>query len=288
MTDIFGMIGKLFIGLHGSLRCLTYPLRRREMLSRRIVACVFSIGERTEQDALASVKRQSVPIHHIELIRDVAPISAASNRALDLAKDFDYLLWVDADMILADRCAERLLMLMKDDVLYALAPLEDPVFGRVGYIKLVNMAVVRSLGLRFRDVLGCDIDLCSQVRAGGKGLKPEIYTFPRYPLGIHHPTYTARELFRKCQIERKKRGNTPDMKILGNLVRSYERTGSPVLLAGILGEILPNRDPAGGESGPRSGMASWELVRDLLGRIPDTETYGFPEHHRDPTTPCAG
>jgi hypothetical protein len=103
----------------------------------------------------------------------------------------------------------------------------------------------------------------------------ETYTLSRKPLGVHHPTYTARELFRKNQIEKKKRGNKLDAERLSMLVQKHLQSPSPVLLAGILGEILPNPDISQGESEPRSGLHQWDTLNDLLGNIPEDVAFGF-------------
>jgi len=267
-------ISKLSTGVRGSLRS-SRLLSPRRPLPGSVISCVFSIGERTEQECIESIRNQTVPVSRIELIKNVAPISAASNRALELASDADLLLWVDADMILSPGCNEYLCRLMRKDTLYAVSTLMDPVFGKVGYIKLLNMHIVRRLNLRFRDTLGCDVDFCRQARELDSSIIVETYTLSRKPLGVHHPTYTARELFRKNQIEKKKRGNKIDAKRLMSLARKYLRSPSPVLIAGILGEILPNPDISQGESEPLSGLHQWDTLNDLLGNIPEDVTFGF-------------
>ena len=124
---------KVLTGMTGSLRAVSYPLCKKTLESKTIVACVFSTGEKTEEHSIASVRRQTCPIKRIEIIRNVSPISSASNRALELSSDADFILWVDADMILNQNCAKSLLRLMRPNTLYAVAPLLDPVFGNVGY-----------------------------------------------------------------------------------------------------------------------------------------------------------
>ncbi len=46
----------------------------------------------------------------------------------DRANDADFILWVDADMILFENCTQRLVTLARSDTLYSVAPLLDPVF----------------------------------------------------------------------------------------------------------------------------------------------------------------
>jgi hypothetical protein len=278
MSRTPSLISKLLVGLKGSIRSLTPPARDKGEAMNRMVACVFSIGERTENQVIESLHGQRLPLTCIELIKDVSPISAASNRALDIACDFDYLLWVDADMILYPHCTERLSRLMMPDTLYAVGTLMDPVFGKVGYIKLLNMHIVNRLGLRFRDILGCDVDFCRQAREKDRSITIETYTILREPLGIHHPTYTAKELFRKNQIEKKKRGNRTDAKLLLLLARKYLTSLNPVLLAGIMGELMMNPDRSEGESNPESGLHQWDIAKRLLKDIPDDLTYGLSDN----------
>lgn len=239
------------------------------------MTCIFSTGEHTEPACLKSVQKQFHALSTIEIIKNISPISAASNIALDLAQSADFLLWVDADMILDSHCAAKLLRLVSPQTLYAVATLNDPVFGKVGYIKLLNMQIVRRLNLRFRDMLGCDVDFCNQARALDPSIQIESYTLLRRPLGLHHPTYTARELFRKNQIEKKKRGNVISRRLLLRMTWLYLKNGNPVLLAGILGEIIPNPDQTTGESTPESGLQAWDKARCILGDIPDDITFGF-------------
>jgi hypothetical protein len=275
MPTVSPFVTKLLIGLRGSIKLRLPLVWHKSPHASSIVACIFSIGERTEAQVIESLHKQSLPLSHIELVNNISPISTASNRALEIARDSDYLLWVDADMILYAHCTEDLMRLMRPDTLYAVGTLMDPVFGKVGYIKLLNMYIVRRLNLRFRDVLGCDVDFCRQAQEKDRNITLETFTLLREPLGVHHPTYTAKELFRKNQIEKKKRGNRTDAKLLLMLARKHLASSNPVLLAGMLGEILPNPDQSEGESVPESGLHHWDMAKRLLKDIPDDLTYGF-------------
>lgn len=266
---------KLLIGVRGSLDSGMSLIRKNRHVPDKIVACVFSVGERTESLSVSSIRGQTLPVSRIELIKDISPISRASNMVFDRAEDADYVLWVDADMILFKDCTLKLVSLARPDALYCVAPLLDPVFGKVGYIKLLNMHLARELGLRFRDVLGCDKDFCTQARERNRKIIIENYAFPRMALGIHHPTYTAKELFRKNQVERKKRGNVIDKKVLTSLIQLYGKTKSPVLLAGIMGELLANPDASPGESCPGSGLDLWEGLAEYINGIPGDSEFGF-------------
>ena len=266
---------KALIGIRGSLRSLSFRQREQEYKKKDIVACIFSVGERSEPLAIESVRDQDLPVKRIEVIRDVTPMHAAFNRMFDVAHDADYILCVDADMVLHKNCTYELLRLACPDTLYCIAPLMDPVLGMVGYIKLLNMSLVRRLGIRFRDVMGCDMDFIRQAKDLDPSIQAETYVVPRKPMGIHHPTYTAQELFKKNQIEKKKRGNKVKPDLLLSMIQKYHETGNLVLLAGILGDLLPNPDTSPGESTPVAGLDLWPEVEKLVGPIPDDLEFGF-------------
>ena len=257
----------------------TFPLRRDEYLSKKIVACVFSVGERTEEQSISSVKRQKLPVSRIEVIRNVSPISAASNRVFDLASDSDYVLWVDADMILYENCTEYLIRLAKKNVLFATGGLIDPVFGVIGHVKLLNMRLAKKLDIRFRNVLGCDIDFYEQAKNKDNKIIP-TYGVMRKILGIHHYSYTAQELFRKTQIRKKKMGKSIDKNLVLSLARKYSQTDNSVLLAGILGAILPNPDNLQRESSPESGLENWDIVSSLFGCSLEHQVFGNDQNLR--------
>jgi len=271
---------KALKAIQGSLRSFTYPLRNRAYQHKNIVACVFSTGERTEAQSIESVKRQSLPVTRIEIIKNVTPMHEAFNRMFEVAKDADYILCVDADMILHRNCTRRLLSLARPDTLYCLGTLLDPVLGKVGYIKLLNMDIVQRLGIKFQNVHGCDVDFNNQAANLDPSIQVETYTLTRRIRGIHRPTYTAKEIFRKNQIEKKKRGNIISCRLVLRMSWLYLKSGNPVLLAGILGEIMSNPDISSGEVNPESGLLAWDKARCILGDIPEDLTFGFPDIKR--------
>lgn len=277
VVNISGRIKKT---LFKELYAWSYPLRRKSYLSKKVVACVFSVGERTEEDAIKSVKSQTFPVTRIELIKNIAPISKALDKVFDVAPDADYVLLVDADMILYNNCLDALLRFARKDVLYSVGELTDPVMGKIGHVKLLNMALARSSGLRYREVLGSDFDLIKQAERLGSGIIPMYGSSMKNILGIHHPAYNAKELFRKMQIWRKKRDNRIDEELLASLVQKYLENTNRVLLYGILGLIIANPDKSTGESYPESGLVNWELAQQLIGKTDENEVYGFPEFVR--------
>jgi hypothetical protein len=267
-------VEKIKIGLTGSFfRAISYY--KKYTTPPKIVACVFSIGERSESLSLASIRKQNYPIYKIELIKNVTPMHAAFNRMFDVSQDADYILCVDADMVLDKDCVFELIRLARPNVLFSIAPLMDPVLGKVGYIKLLNMHIVHKLDLKFRNVLGCDVDFIKQAQHIEPLIQIENYTISRNPLGIHHPTYTAQELFKKNQIEKKKRGNNINTDLLYSMMENFIKSKSLVLLAGIMGELLPNPDTSLGESSPTSGLDNWLKVEELIGPIPDDLEFGY-------------
>jgi hypothetical protein len=272
-----GLLRALISELEKKFYVSTFPLRKEKYLSKKIVACVFSVGERTEEQSILSVKRQKLPVSRIEVIKDVTPISAASNRVFDLASDADYVLWVDADMILYENCTSYLIHLTRRNALFTVGGLIDPVFGVIGWIKLLNINLAKALGLRFRNVLRCDLDFCKMATRKNDNVIP-MYGTHRKILGMHHCSYTAKELFRKAQIWRKKMDNGVDKDLLRSLTRKYIQTNNTVLLAGILGTILPNPDDSQCESSPESGLENWGIVSSLLENGLEHQFFGLPRH----------
>lgn len=209
-SPLSSLFKKIVVGLHGSLHANLPAVRLKKTGEKTINACIFSIGERTEAQAIASLQNQTLPLSHIELIKNVCPISAASNHALDLAYNADFLLWVDADMVLYANCTEHLVRLIRPDTLYAVAPLIDPVFGNVGYIKLLNMHIVKRLNMRFREVLGCDVDFCRQAQRKMTALL--LIPIPYFANPSESITQHTRPRSSSGKIKsRKKRGGTESM-----------------------------------------------------------------------------
>jgi hypothetical protein len=127
-------------------------------------------------------------------------------------------------------------------------------------------------------------------RHPGSPVRNEAYTILRRAPGHHRPTYTARELFRKNQIEKRKRGNRINGRLLRSMRKKYYETGSRVLLAGILGETLPNPDTSLGEVDPYGGLHNWPRAEEIMGPVPDDLEYGFDEAfvRKRWTEPCDG
>jgi hypothetical protein len=270
--------------LKRDLYVATFPFRKEAFLRKKIVACVFSIGERTEEESILSIRRQKLPVSRIEVIRNVSPISAASNCVFDVACDADYVLWVDADMILYENCTEYLIRLANTSVLWSVGGLIDPVFGVVGYVKLLNMALTKSLGIRFRNVLRCDNDFYKQAKQKDSSIIAKYGAIDKI-LGTHHCSYTAEELFAKTQIWRKKKGNRIDRTLLRSLTDKYCQTGNTVFLAGILGTVLPNPDDSPGESSPKSGLENWDAVSTLLKDGLVHRLFELPNQQKAPALP---
>jgi len=134
-------------------------------LAGDIVAIVVSTGEDTYERCLASVRAQSVPAR-LKTVLDVAPMSAAFNRALDLA-DGEFHCIVDADMILSRHCFRRLLSMLRDEprAYCALGLLRDPLLGKVGWVKMFRTEMTR--GLRYQDVIACDVQFDRALRDRG-------------------------------------------------------------------------------------------------------------------------
>jgi len=120
-----------------------------------IVAVILTVGEQTLEECLASVRRQSMPARRVEIIENVAPLSEACNRMLEVA-DGEFHVLVDADMILDRHCFRRMVRMLRYDenTFCALAMLRDDVLGTIPHVKMFRTALTK--GVRYEDVPGSD------------------------------------------------------------------------------------------------------------------------------------
>ena len=68
--------------------------------------------------------------------------------------------------------------------------------------------------------------MIKQSEEKGLDIIPMSGSSAKKAFGIHHPAYTAKELFRKMQIWRKKRGNQVDSELLLLLSTKYRESGN--------------------------------------------------------------
>lgn len=194
-----------------------------------VAAVVLSIGEPTTARALESVKRQTLAISDIVLVRDVSPFHRALNQGAATVRT-PFFIQVDADMTLDPDCVERLAACLADTVGMVTGFLRDPLYGRIEAIKLFRTACVQRHP--FRDSLSPDTDFVADIARDGwsdiYALRPhgrrdvDWHTF-----GEHDPGYSPLYTFAKHVVEGRRwryRRNAAGMQHqLGRLHRSGHR-----------------------------------------------------------------
>jgi hypothetical protein len=201
-----------------------------------VTAVVLSIGEPTTTRAVESVKRQTLPIDPIVLVRDVHPFHRALNQGMaDVATPF--FIQVDADMVLDPDCVERLAACLTETVGMVTGLLRDPLYERVEAIKLFRTACVRRRP--FRDSPSPDTDFAAEMTAQGwvhvyalryHGRRPaEWHTF-----GDHDPGYTPLYTYAKHVVEgRRWRYRRSEAGLRNQLQRLHASTHEAALMATI-------------------------------------------------------
>lgn len=120
-----------------------------------IVAVVISTGEKTRDACIAAIRAQSLRPRRLDMVENVAPISAAYNRALEFA-DGEFYCYVDADIVLDRHCFRTLVRMLWEDphAAEAMALLRDELLGDIGYVRMYRTKMIE--GLQYEDVVGCD------------------------------------------------------------------------------------------------------------------------------------
>ncbi len=166
-----------------------------------ITAVVLSVGERTTERAIRSVRRQSVEAKELLVIRDITPYYRAMNHAASRVKT-DYFVVVDADMVLDKNCVEQLRENMLDGVGIAMGALRDPLMGTENGIKMYNKKCFEKA--RFKNTVSSDTDFFDDICKHGwkvkrisestddDRFKRNIHTF-----GDHLPEYDEVYVFRR-------------------------------------------------------------------------------------------
>jgi hypothetical protein len=167
---------------------------------RNVTAIVLSIGEKTTERAIESLKKQSLPPKEIIAIENVAPFHKALNLGASKVKT-EFFVQVDSDMILDRTCLEDLRRSMRHNVGVVIGHLRDLITGRVVGVKLFRAGCFK--GHQFKDVMSPDTTFADEIlKDGWKTVfalkfsgKDEIkwHTF-----GEHRPEYT--NLYTYCKF----------------------------------------------------------------------------------------
>ena len=134
-----------------------------DLVKSDVTAVVISSGEDTVLECLSALSLQSYPVK-IKMITDIYPMSAAFNMMAEIA-DTPLVVQVDADMVLAPDCIERLVRGIKKSLgcVYRFSgQLEEPGFGPGGAVKIWRRSVLTKH--RFKDCRTVDRELDGRLR----------------------------------------------------------------------------------------------------------------------------
>jgi hypothetical protein len=168
-----------------------------------VSAVVLTLGERTTERALASLRRQSAPPAKVVVMTgEVRPFHRALNQAAERVRT-PFFIQVDADMILDPYCLEALRAAVREDAGMVIGQLLDPMLGAILGVRLFRRRCVEEAAVPDTIAPATDFELGMQ-RSGWSllcalrrddGRRPVAHLF-----GEHQPDYTALYVFRKFSL----------------------------------------------------------------------------------------
>ena len=158
------------------------------------------MGEATAPRARASIQSQSQRPHETIRVAGITPYHRAINHAARQVST-EFMVPVDADMVLDSSCFEDLRNCVVDRVALVVGCLRDPMLGRIQGVKLIRTAAL--LEQDYPDTISSDVDFASSLHGRGwfrvQALKPGSpipHTF-----GEHRPDYTPRYTFGRFYVQ---------------------------------------------------------------------------------------
>jgi hypothetical protein len=168
-----------------------------------VSAVVLTMGEPGTEDALAALRRQTLPPRETIVVQGVSPFHQAINTgARHVGAPF--FVQVDADMILDPGCLAELRGAVRRNTGIVVGHLRDALIGRVVGVKLFRTAPFREVMMG--DTISPDTDLGGALRRAGwktvytgrlgRGDPAEWRTY-----GEHRPGYDPEYTWRKYLLE---------------------------------------------------------------------------------------
>ena len=164
-----------------------------------VTAVVLSTGERTTQDAIDSVNQQSLPVHEVIVVRDLAPFHRALNAGACQVKT-PFFVQVDADMLLDRHCVAALRKSMRPRVGIVVGRLRDALTGQAVGVKLFRTQCFSDTS--FENTLSSDTDFVDDIaRAGWSTIYIGQLGNSWATFGEHRPDYTPAYTYRKHLLQ---------------------------------------------------------------------------------------
>jgi hypothetical protein len=168
-----------------------------------VSAVVLTLGEATTEEALAGLRRQTLPLREIIVVRDVSPFHQAINTGARQVTT-PFFVQIDADMILDPGGLAGLRRMVRRDTGIVVGELRDALIGQVVGVKLFRTAPFQSLLMG--DTISPDTDLGRGLRRAGwqtlyAGRPPRGQPGPWATFGEHRPDYRPQYTWRKYLLE---------------------------------------------------------------------------------------
>lgn len=169
-----------------------------------VTAVVLSIGEKTTQRAIDSLKNQTLKPGEIILIENISPSYRAGNIGASRVKT-EFLVMVGSDFILDNDCIEKLRRCMKDGVGIVTGHLTDALIGRTVGVRMYRKICFDIA--KNTDSVSPDTDFRESIyKKGWKIIYALKYNDGKqkylwHTFGSHKPVYTRLYTFSKFRIE---------------------------------------------------------------------------------------
>lgn len=225
-----------------------------------VTAVVLSLGEPTTQDAMESVRRQTLPVANIIVIRDTIPSHKALNAGAERVTT-PFFVQVDSDMILDPHCVRTLRRAMRPKVGVAVGHLRDALTEQVVGIKLFRTECFAIATLR--DSICPDTDFVDEIaRAGWQTTYVGQHASAWTTLGEHRPNYAPDYTYRKYLMEGQR----------------YRHRGDVSGLRGHFGRLEQSRHPSAfvAQIGLARGFFR-DMNRDALGLMQGNDEFALLE-----------
>lgn len=161
-----------------------------------VTAVVLTLGETMTEQAVASVRRQTVAPAQVLVLDGVTPFSRALNAAAARVQT-PFFVQVDADMVLDVDCLAGLRAHMRPDVGVAVGPLDDPLVGRAQGVKMFRRACFETE--QVPSSISPDTDFLGRLEQHGWKVRNLIELrggHRRSPVfGRHRPSLTPRAVY---------------------------------------------------------------------------------------------
>ncbi len=215
-----------------------------------VTGLVLSMGEKSTQRAIESLKKQTVPCKEIVVVENMSPFYRAMNKGIKKVKT-PFFVQCDADMVLDPDCVETMLKFVRKDIGIIIGYLNDDLLERIQAVKMFRSECFKHV--RFSNHVSPDTDYIYRLKQKGWDYcfarrqksrydhKPEV-------LGAHKPEYTPLYTYEKFKLEGSR---MRDRGVFQEFLGYIDKLGknphpmAPVALVGICQGIVSARSKDG-------------------------------------------